>query len=143
MQGTILVSKAVEIAARAHAGQTDKAGNPYIEHPLRVMLKVTGDVAKAAAALHDVLEDTDLTAEDLRAEDIPEEVIEIVELLTKVPGEEYEKQVRRALKNPIAKKVKKADVQDNSSTKRLKALNKETQERLRKKYALALSILKE
>ncbi|MEX0877380.1 MAG: HD domain-containing protein [Candidatus Spechtbacterales bacterium] len=143
MQGTILISKAVEIAARAHAGQTDKAGNPYIEHPLRVMLKVKGDVAKAVAALHDVLEDTDLTVEDLRAEDIPEEVIEIVELLTKVPGEEYEKQVRRTLKHPIAKQVKKADVEDNSSAKRLKSLDKETQDRLKKKYALALSILKE
>lgn len=142
IQGTILVAKAVEIAARAHAGQTDKAGQPYIEHPIRVMLQVKSDVAKAAAALHDVLEDTDLTAEDLRAEEIPEEVIRIVEILTKNPGESYEKQVRKALKNPIAKEVKKADVLDNSNPERLEHLDKKTRTRLKKKYSLALSILK-
>lgn len=77
------IEKAIEIAARAHSGQLDKAGEPYVFHPLRVMLSVTTDHERMAAVLHDVVEDTNATLENLRSEGFPEEVLEAVAALTK------------------------------------------------------------
>ncbi len=114
------LERAIEIAARAHAGQVDKANQPYILHPLRVMLAVTGEFERMAAVLHDVVEDTPITLDDLRAEGVPEPVVEAVAALTKSKGEGRLAAAKRAAANPIARVVKLADVADNMDLSRLK-----------------------
>lgn len=113
------IERAIEIAARAHAGQVDKAGEPYIVHPLRLMLSVTSDYERMAAVLHDVVEDTNITLEDLRSEGFPEEVLEAIAALTKAKGESRLEAARRAARNPIARVVKLADVNDNTNLTRI------------------------
>ena len=81
------LEKAIEIAARAHTGQVDKAGAPYILHPLRLMMAVRRPNERMAAVLHDVVEDTDVTLDDLRAAQFQEEVLDAVDALTKRKGE--------------------------------------------------------
>ena len=117
-----MLSKAIEIAAKAHAGQIDKGGNPYIMHPLRVMVNFCGDgdeTTKICAVLHDVVEDTDVTLEDLRAEGFPDEVITALDCLTKREGEGYDDFISRILTNMIACKVKYGDLADNSNLTRI------------------------
>lgn len=114
-----IVSVAENIATKAHEGQFRKGGEiPYITHPQRVAKRVEGDLeAQAVAWLHDVLEDTDVTEEELRASGIPENVIEAVKALTKskeIPYPEYLEKVRA---NELAKKVKIQDMLDNLSDK--------------------------
>ncbi len=91
VQGEIMASieKALQIAAQAHEGQKDKDGQPYILHPLRVMNAVEGESAKVVAVLHDVIEDTSVTAEELRREGFDEAVLAAVECLTHRKGEPY------------------------------------------------------
>ena len=136
------VEKALEIAKRAHEGQTDKSGVPYIEHPIRVAESVHGDIDKATAYLHDVIEDTDVTAEDLRKEGIPECVVEAVEVLTHGEKENYYDYIRRVRENPIAKRVKNADIEHNSDRSRISRLTPGDVVRLAK-YKKALRILNE
>jgi (p)ppGpp synthase/HD superfamily hydrolase len=119
MVPTASIERAIEIAARAHAGQIDKAGAPYIFHPLRVMLSVDSPYERMAAVLHDVVEDTAVTAKELRAEGIPEAVLEAVDALTKRPGESRMQAAQRAVLNPIARRVKMADVSDNMDLSRI------------------------
>ncbi len=113
------IERAIEIAARAHAGQVDKAGAPYIFHPLRLMFAVNTPEQKMAAILHDVVEDTDVTFEYLRAEGFPTEVLAAVKALTKAEGEARLDAARRAAANPIARVVKLADVTDNMNINRI------------------------
>jgi (p)ppGpp synthase/HD superfamily hydrolase len=113
------IEKAIEIAARAHAGQIDKAGAPYIFHPLRLMLAVNGEHERMAAALHDVVEDTPLTFDDLAREGFPAAVIDAVRALTKQPGESRIDAAHRAAANPVARRVKLADVGDNMDLSRI------------------------
>jgi (p)ppGpp synthase/HD superfamily hydrolase len=113
------LERAIEIAARAHAGQVDKAGQPYILHPLRLMLSVRSLQERLVAVLHDVIEDTDLRASDLLREGFPVEVIAAVEALTKLPGESRIEAAHRAAANPIARVVKLADVTDNMDISRI------------------------
>lgn len=113
------IERAIEIAARAHAGQVDKAGAPYVFHPLRLMLSVDTPEERMAAVLHDVVEDTSVTLADLEAEGFPSQVIEAVRVLTKLPGESRLEAARRAVRNPIARAVKLADVRDNMDLKRI------------------------
>lgn len=113
------LEQAIEIAARAHAGQIDKAGQPYILHPLRVMLSVTTLPERMAAVLHDVVEDTSVTLEMLRSEGFPVEVTDAVFALTKTKGEGRLAAARRAAANPIARVVKLADVTDNMDLSRI------------------------
>jgi GTP diphosphokinase / guanosine-3',5'-bis(diphosphate) 3'-diphosphatase len=110
---------AIALAAHAHAGQVDKAGQPYILHPLRVMLSVTGLNEQMAAVLHDVVEDTAMTLENLHDEGFSEEVIEAVATLTKSLGETRLAAAQRAVLNPIARRVKLADVTDNMDLSRI------------------------
>jgi len=117
MAGTL--ERAIAIAAEEHEGQLDKAGEPYVLHPLRMMLAVTTPEARMAAVLHDVVEDTPVTLEQLRAEGFPAAVVEAVEALTKREGEEYEAFIRRVAPNPIAREVKLADLKDNSDLSRI------------------------
>lgn len=121
---------AIALAVAAHKGQRDKTGAPYILHPLRMMLAVDGDVARMAAVLHDVVEDTGRTLDDLRAQGFPEEVVEAVGHLTKREGESYEAFVERAAAHPIARRVKIADLEDNMDVRRLPAVTEKDRERL-------------
>lgn len=113
------LEKAIEIAASAHAGQTDKAGQPYILHPLRVMLAVEGLEERMAAVLHDTVEDTDMTLDDLRRAGFSEDVVLAVDALTKRDGETRIEAAHRAVVNPIARAVKLADVADNMDLSRI------------------------
>ncbi len=110
---------ALQLAAKSHAGQVDKAGQPYILHPIRVMLAVQGDAARIAALLHDVVEDTTVTFDDLEAAGFSDEVICAVRALTKSPGELRLEAAVRAASHPIARIVKLADVSDNMDLTRI------------------------
>lgn len=132
---------ALALARRAHEGQVDKAGRPYIEHPMRVMARLGDPYERMAAALHDVLEDTDVTVAGLRDAGCPEPVIAAVDALTKRPGEPLEESMRRAAADPIAYQVKLADIADNGDPARLSLLDPETAARLRRKYAESIRLL--
>jgi (p)ppGpp synthase/HD superfamily hydrolase len=134
------LERAIEIAAKAHAGQVDKAGQPYVLHPLRMMLAVTTPEARIAAVLHDVVEDTAVTLDELRAEGFPASVLEAVEALTKREGEDYEAFIRRVAPNPIAREVKLADLRDNSDLSRIAEPTERDRERIRK-YQRAIAYL--
>jgi guanosine-3',5'-bis(diphosphate) 3'-pyrophosphohydrolase len=130
------LERAIEIAAKAHAGQLDKAGEPYILHPIRVMLAVRSPYERLAAILHDVVEDTGISFEDLADENFPPEVIEAVRALTKEPGESRIDAARRAVRNPIARVVKLADVADNMNMARIPEPTERDMERLREYKAV-------
>jgi (p)ppGpp synthase/HD superfamily hydrolase len=135
-----LESLAKQIATKAHQGQLDKADQPYITHPEFVASQVTGDEAKAVAWLHDVVEDTSVTFDDLRAEGLSEQVVEAVNAITKRDSESYEIYLQRVAANPLAKTVKLADLKHNLDTSRLKVITAKTRERL-EKYKLAFERL--
>ena len=134
---------AVAIATSAHEGQVDKSGRPYIGHPLRVMASVSGEHEQMAAVLHDVIEDTPVTADDLLARGCPPAVVDAVIALSHLDDEPQEDYLRRVAANPLALSVKRADIGDNLSPARLARLDQETQERLKVKYARALKLLDE
>jgi len=113
------LERAIEIAARAHADQVDKAGEPYILHPIQVMLRVSGTEARIAAVLHDVVEDSAFTIEDLRKEGFSPPVLEAVAALTKKQGESRLEAASRAAKNEIARTVKLADNAENMDLGRI------------------------
>jgi len=113
------IEKAIEIAAREHAGQIDKAGAPYVFHPLRLMLAVKSPFERMAAVLHDVVEDTPMTLADLQNEGFPQEVLGAVDALTKRGHESRIEAANRAAVNPIARVVKLADVTDNMDLSRI------------------------
>lgn len=114
-----LLDLAIVIATSAHAGQTDKAGKPYILHPLRVMLAVNTPEEQITAVLHDVVEDTSLGLSDLIKYGFSEEVIQAVDALTKKENESRVEAAYRAASNPIARVVKTADVKDNMKLERI------------------------
>lgn len=137
-----LIDTALKIALRAHTGAVDKAGQPYILHPIRLMLKMTDDVEKATALLHDVIEDSDITANDLLAEGIPDTVVTAVLALTKQDHETYTAFVLRAKQHPIARKVKIADIEDNLNVLRIKTLTEKDLARIAK-YHKAWQLLQD
>jgi len=112
------LDRAIAIAASAHAGQVDKAGEPYILHPLRVMLSVPPE-ARIAAVLHDVLEDSDISSDDLLAEGFSPENLAVLDAVSRRPGESYHSFIVRCSKNPLARIVKLADLRDNCDMSRL------------------------
>jgi (p)ppGpp synthase/HD superfamily hydrolase len=142
---TDLITTAQAIATAAHRGQVDKAGAPYIGHPTRVAAHAVaagGDERVVAAAwLHDVLEDTDLTADELLAAGIPADVVAAVVAVSKVAGESTEGYFARVNADPIAVAVKTADLADNTDPQRLALLEDATRERLQTKYARARQLL--
>ena len=113
------LSIALDIARDAHAGQLDQAGVDYIRHPLRLMHRVSGIQNKTAAMLHDVVEDSEYTFNDLLDAGIRPDVVTAVDALTRRSGESKEKAVTRARHNPIARIVKLADLEDNADLSRL------------------------
>ena len=115
------LERAIELAAKAHAGQVDKAGQPYILHPLRLLLAVRTPHERMAAVLHDIVEDTPTTFDDLVAEGFPPEVVAAVRALTKTDGEKRVDAAHRAAADPVARAVKLADVADNKDLSRVAA----------------------
>ena len=101
------------MAARAHHGQLDKNGEPYILHVLRVMLRQRDEESRIVAMLHDVVEDTPMTLKDLRSAGFSGEVCRAVNCLTRRPGEAYEVMISRVAANALARRVKIADLEDN------------------------------
>ena len=134
---------AVRIAREAHAGQVDKSGADYIGHPLRVMDAVETTEAKTVAVLHDVVEDTPITIDDLRAGGFSEPVLAAVDAVTKRKGETLAESMARVVAIPLARTVKLADVADNSDPSRLALLPIVDRARLQKKYAQTLELLGE
>ena len=108
-----MLEKAAKLAEKAHQGQVDKGGQPYILHPGRVMEQCETETEKIVALLHDVMEDTPYTLEDLRQEGFSEEVLEALLCLTHREGESYMAYIGRVCENPLAARVKYADLQDN------------------------------
>lgn len=137
------IEDAIAFAAQKHAGCGDKAGETYIWHPLRVALRLDDADDRMAAVLHDIVEDTGTALDDLRGRRVPEHVVIAIDHLTRRPEEnDYLVFIRRVKRNPIARRVKEADLLDNSDPVRLAKLDPETQERLRRKYSEALAELR-
>ncbi len=126
-----LLNKAIEIAELAHDGQIDKANKPYISHPKRVMNAVETLSAKIVAVLHDAVEDTDLTLEDLRVAGFSDVIIEAIDAITKREGEKLNDYLRRVMDNEIALRVKIADMTDNMDLSRISNPTEKDRERIR------------
>lgn len=130
-----LIEKALKIACAAHLGQTDKSGEAYILHPLRVMGKMDSMQEKLVALLHDVIEDSTHTSESLSKEGIPQVIIDAIEALTKIKGETYKEFIERVKQNDLAKSVKIADIEDNINVLRLNELSQVDLERVSKYHS--------
>jgi (p)ppGpp synthase/HD superfamily hydrolase len=114
-----LLPRAIEIATEQHAGQVDKAGRPYIEHPMRVMRRMRTNVERIVAVLHDVIEDGTLTLSDLAKEGFSREIRAALDSVTRRPGEDYTEFTMRAAANPIGRWVKYEDLRDNADLARI------------------------
>ena len=137
---TELTMRAMVLAYNAHHGQLDKGGVPYIFHPIHLAESMDDEISACVALLHDTVEDTDVTIEQLEQE-FPPAVVEAIRLLTHEEGVEYFDYVRTIKKNPIAVKVKLADLSHNSDPTRVS--NQGNAEKRRAKYAAARKILTE
>jgi (p)ppGpp synthase/HD superfamily hydrolase len=130
---------AIRLAVEAHHGQRDKIAQPYILHPLRVMFRLTTEAERIVAVLHDVVEDTTFTFEDLRKMGYPEDILHALDCVTKREGEVYEDFVLRSKSDPIARNVKLADLEDNMDLRRMAGVTEKDMQRLnryRKAWAL-------
>lgn len=134
------LERAIALAATAHEGQKDKAGAPYILHVLRVMIRLETPEERMAGVLHDVVEDCGWTLDRLRAEGFSEDVIGGVDAVTRRETETYEEFVLRAKGNPIGRRVKIADIADNSDVSRLRGVTDRDLARL-EKYRRAMEVL--
>ena len=139
---TPLTKKALRLCFDAHKEQVDKAGAPYVFHPFHLAEQMRDELTTVCALLHDVVEDTDITLDDIAASGFPPEVIEALSLLTHDDSVEYMDYVRAIAENSIARRVKIADLKHNSDLSRLDAADQNAQERV-KKYKRAIKLLKE
>src|SRR4051812_13418936 len=114
------LERALQIAVTAHAGQEDRYGAAYIFHPLRVMMRCTGERAQMIALLHDTVEDTNVTFAQLEAEGFAPDIISAVRLLTRDDDVSYDDYIARIMADPVAIEVKLADLEDNSDIRRMK-----------------------
>ena len=129
----IILDRAKEIAKAAHEGQVDKAGKPYIEHPMRVMKMGKTVEEKIAGVLHDVVEDSEWTFEMLEKEGIPKDVMDALRCVTKLSeDEDYDHFIARVKTNPLAVKVKLNDLKDNMDITRLDQVTEKDLARLNK-----------
>lgn len=133
------LERAIQIAVQAHANKTDKGGDSYILHPLRVMLQLPTEELRIIGVLHDVVEDSDVTFQDLLAEGFTPAVVEALESLTKRRDELYTDFIQRAAAHPLARPVKVADLLDNLDESRLRRLPAKETARLRAQYKEALN----
>jgi (p)ppGpp synthase/HD superfamily hydrolase len=139
-----LVRLAHEVATRAHAGQVDKVGRPYIEHPTAVAVRLTTDDEQVVGFLHDVVEDTAITLAELRAMGFTVDQVLAVDAVTKRCGETLEQSIARVVADPsgIALRVKRADVSHNGDPARLAMVSDEdTRARLQQKYERTAALL--
>ena len=127
-----LLEKAISIAVQAHAGQTDKSGKPYILHVLRVMMKGKSEDEMIGGILHDLVEDTDWTFEQLKEEGFPQHIITALELVTRKDREKYSDFIQRISGNPLAVAIKLNDLDDNMNVNRLNEVTVKDAERLSK-----------
>lgn len=125
-----LLEKAIAIAVEAHSGQVQKNGQPYILHPLHLMLQMDSEDAQIAAVLHDVVEDTEWTLSDLQAEGFSDEVLVAISLLTRQPGMTYDQFIEEIAPNPLARAVKLADIAHNMDMRRLPDITLKDYDRL-------------
>ncbi len=139
---TRATKRAMQICFEAHKDQLDKSGIPYVFHPIHLAEQMQDENTTVAALLHDVMEDTPYTLEDLREEGFSEEVLEALVLLTHQKSEDYLDYVRRIKDNPIAKAVKLADLAHNSDLTRLDMVDEKAVER-KNRYQEAQAILKD
>ncbi len=124
--------EALDIAFNGHKDQYDKAGQPYILHPLRLMFAFNDVTLKVIALLHDVIEDTPITIDELRSKGFSEDILEAISALTKRNDESYEQFILRVSQNSLAKQVKIADLKDNMNLARLNKITQADLERLQK-----------
>ena len=139
---TALTKKALKISFEAHKNQLDKSGMPYVFHPFHLAEQMDDEYSTCVALLHDVVEDTGITLEDLKAQGFPEEVTDAVALMTHDDGTPYFEYVKNLRSNPIAKKVKAADLAHNSDLSRLDYVDDNALARV-EKYRRAMEILAE
>lgn len=139
---TPLTKKAMKLCFAAHKDQTDKSGLPYVFHPFHLAEQMTDEVGTVVALLHDVVEDTPYTLEDLRSMGFPPEVTEAIALLTHEKGVPYLDYVARLRGNPIARRVKLADLRHNSDLSRLDVIDEKALARV-ERYKKALALLEE
>lgn len=132
-----MLNKAIEIATSAHAGQVDKAGAPYIFHPLRVMMAGNSEIERICGVLHDTIEDSDITLDFLQKEGFSEDVLAVLDCLTKRHGENYDDFISRILENKTACLVKLADLHDNMDLSRISDPTDEDKARI-EKYSRAV-----
>lgn len=137
---TDLTKKAMKIAFEAHKNQTDKTGIPYIYHPIHLAEQMSDEVTTCVALLHDVVEDTDITFEQLEQEGFTDEIIAALKLLTHDDAVPYMDYVREIKSNPVASAVKLADLKHNSDLTRLDLVDQKALERVQK-YKKAIEIL--
>ena len=124
--------KALRIMCEKHAGQKDKSGLPYLLHPFHVAEQMDEEDGVAAALLHDVVEDTGTTFEELEQEGFPKRVLDALRLLTHKDGVDYYEYVKEIAKNDLARKVKIADLEHNMDLGRLDEIRPRDLERIEK-----------
>jgi|TARA_R100000935_G_scaffold44348_1_gene67219 (p)ppGpp synthase/HD superfamily hydrolase len=134
------LDQAISVATKAHFGQVDKSGQPYILHPLRLMFRFEAEVEMIVAVMHDVIEDSDFTYEDLKNIGFSNDVMEALDCLTKRENEDYERFILRASKNSLARKIKIEDIKDNLDLTRLNDITEKDLQRA-EKYHRALKAL--
>ena len=132
--------KAMKLCYEAHKGQVDKSGMPYVFHPFHVAEQMTDETTTIVALLHDVVEDTDYTLEDIAEEGFGKEILEAVALMTHEDDVPYLDYVAKLKDNPIARAVKLADLAHNSDLSRIGEVDEETRQRL-EKYKKAIALL--
>ena len=139
---TKMTKKAMKITYEAHHKQEDKGGVPYVFHPLHLAEQMDDETSVTAALLHDLIEDTDVTIKKLYKHGFSDEVIEIVKLLTHEKDVPYFEYIEKLKSNPVASKIKIADLKHNSDASRYPEQYKKLPEKL-EKYSKALEILQD
>ena len=129
---TDLLEKAINLAKTHHAGVFDKGGHPYIEHPLRLMENMDTNIEKMVAVMHDLVEDTHITIAYLRSAGFSEKVLSALDCVTNRDNEDYESFIERIAQNPLATKVKLADLEDNMDLTRLSDVTEKDLDRVEK-----------
>lgn len=136
-----MLAKAIKLCYEAHKNQVDKGGSPYYLHPIYVALNMKTEEQKIVALLHDVVEDTEITIEDLKNKGFSKKIVDAVEVITK-KKESYETYLRKVKENDLARAVKIGDIKNNMDVSRLKEITEKDIARI-EKYRKALAYLLE
>ena len=139
---TPVTKKALKLCFEAHKEQTDKSGMPYVFHPFHLAEQMETEETTVVALLHDLVEDTNYTIEDLTAMGFGKSITDAIALMTHAEGVNYMDYVRAIKENPIAKAVKLADLKHNSDLSRLDIIDEKALRR-KEKYQKAIALLSE